>query len=222
MIKDIQVTLYEIFGYLFPGTIVCFAFAVFWSAVFPDRAFDFTFDFSKTTTIFLLFLAYLTGHIVQSIGNLLERLPFIKHIQSERAIIGPEMSSMVRAAISRRFGKPQNELSIGEIYALCDQALIYDGSLGEREILTYREGFYRGCSVSLIFLSLAFFVTIFTDSNKIFSVAITLLSVVSIWLTFERYKRFYAYRFKACLFRFLALSTASVGKHKEKTASDER
>ncbi len=212
MIKDLQVTLYEIFGYVFPGAIVCFAFAILWNIFIPDQPFDFSLNYSKLMLAALLALAYLAGHLMQGVGNLFEKCSFVKKTQNEKHLLAPELVALVRDSIAKKFGKIEKELRFQDIYTLCDQALIHYGSLGEREILTYREGFYRGCSVALIFLTLSFCVAAFEAPNKTLPICAAILSALSVWLSFERYKRFYAYRFRSCLLRFLVLSTSVNGK----------
>ena len=71
--KDIQVTLYDVFGYLFPGAIfVAALFLAYWTAFLPPHQ-----DLTKITGagwVFMLMVAYVSGHFVQALANLVVRL----------------------------------------------------------------------------------------------------------------------------------------------------
>src|SRR5690349_19063426 len=74
--KEIQLTLYELFGYLLPGAVLTAGLAVlFWALFFPQDAVEFDIKTVEVWATFLV-MAYLVGHAGQSVGNwLAQRFP---------------------------------------------------------------------------------------------------------------------------------------------------
>jgi hypothetical protein len=82
LFKELQVTLYDIFGYLLPGAIILIALVLlFWSLFWPSVPLALWGDLPALATIGLVFFAYLAGHLGQGIGNLMEKLPNVKRIR---------------------------------------------------------------------------------------------------------------------------------------------
>jgi len=168
----------------------------------------------------LVFFAYLAGHLGQALGNFLERLPNVKRNLETNLPLSAELSGLVRDAVAVRFGERARSLNPKEIALLCDQALIYAGSPGDREIFVYREGFYRGNSGALALLGLSLVLRLVVCSLAVIYVAdvrieihrsqLALAAVIAAfgtWLCFRRYLRFSALKKATCLARFLALET---------------
>lgn len=148
MFKDIQVTLYDIFGYLLPGAVLLLAVAlVFWTLFWPRASLNLPSTLPALAMTTMLFAAYLVGHLTQAIGNLLEKVSPGRAKLDEEVPVSPELGMVLIHAVTTRFGEHTKSLEAKELYHLCDQTFIHCGSLGslgEREIFTYREGFYRG------------------------------------------------------------------------------
>lgn len=229
MLKDFQITLYDLFGYLLPGGVILLSLAIlFWTLFWPNDPFVFWLDLSTPKIVCVLFVAYLAGHVGQAVGNLIEKIPAAHRMLYDHLPISRHLEALVRKAFCSRFGRDAEALEPHELYELCDQTLIHHGSLGEREIFTYREGFYRGNCVALGLLALALFVRLFRTptklwvaegvvylSQKLLFLAAALASVAAA-LAFQRYLRFARHRIRSCLLRFLALTTARLGDGKEK------
>ena len=72
IIKDIEITLYDIFGYLIPGSVALIGiYLIAWRVVLPPNQ-DWT-DASARAWVVVLGLAYVMGHFVQALSNLIFR-----------------------------------------------------------------------------------------------------------------------------------------------------
>ncbi len=219
MLKEIQVTLYDIFGYFLPGTIALLsAAAAFWAVFWPNELFNLSLDFSLVEAVLLALLAYVLGHLVQAVGNHLKSIPSVKTFLEDEFHLPAELTELLKSAVSERFNSPAAaRVTAKDMYELCDQALLHSGSLGEREIFIYREGFYRGLCVSLILFAGSLLVWAIRTPGDIMvqgswfqigappTLALGALSAFGARLAFERYKRFAKYRIRTCFMRFLAL-----------------
>ena len=221
MFKDLQITLYDFFGYLLPGVVILIALVLlFWSIFWPSAPFTVATTLPALMVTALTLFAYLLGHLGQAVSNLLEKLPAAK-LTFESLPLSAELGELVKDAASERFGPEARTLKPKELYALCDQTLIHAGSLGEREIFIYREGFYRGnCfAFGLLALTLALrmicvpaVVTIADAKMGFYRGELGLTSALAAfgaWMFFRRYLRFGKYKTSSCLMRFLALTTGS-------------
>lgn len=156
MFKDIQITLYDLFGYLLPGAIVSFAIGIaFWALFWPSLPLVVPAQLSTLEIVFCLFTFYLVGHLGQAIGNLLVKLPNIRTWREQNISLSPGIRTLFLDAVSTCFGHAATSLSVDELFLLCDQTLIHNSSLGEREIFVYREGFYRGTYIALSCMSVS-------------------------------------------------------------------
>jgi hypothetical protein len=221
MFKDIQVTLYDIFGYLLPGSVAVAALAVLsWSIFWPSHPLVLTSTIPKVALVCLLFTMYLTGHLVQGLGNLVDSLARRWKLLDEMPI-SSKLADVVRSSTVSRFGSEVESMKAGELFGLCDQTLLCHGSLGDREIFMYREGFYRGNFVALTLLSIAFlfrmasrpiFVSVFGVNAELWRRHVlfaALLSGLGAVLAFRRYIRFAEHSRRACFMRFVALARAN-------------
>jgi hypothetical protein len=169
--KEIQFTLYEVFGYLLPGIVLCGGLGLaFWAVYFPQAVIDFDL---KTVEVWATFLAfgYIAGHVAQALGN-----KFVKQFKSaEEKIITDanafptELVKACRAKITKILKadeqqglvladgadatEPAKDLPPQWLYRFCDDAVVRSGKLGEREVYIYREGFYRGTFIGFVVLT---------------------------------------------------------------------
>lgn len=227
MFKELEITLYDIFGYLLPGSIILIAVVVlFWSLFWPSAPLVLIANAPTLAVTGLVFSAYLAGHLGQGIANFLEKLPNVKRKLENELPLSAELSQLVRDAVAARFGEHAKSLKPKELALLCDQALICACSPGEREIFVYREGFYRGNCVALAILGLTLLLRLarsptvicLADARiQIYRSELALAALVaafSTWLSFRRYLRFATHKNATCLTRFLAL-TKEPSKEKE-------
>ena len=151
-------------------------------------------------------------------ANIVERLSKTATKLESDIPLSQNAKTMVLDSAARRFGETARTLPAKEFYLLCDQALVNAASLGDRDVFVYREGFYRGNSVALAFLSISLGLRLIGSPACVLigarviafhRAAITLaaaLTAFGAWLAYRRYLRFREYKFKTCFIRFLSLS----------------
>lgn len=219
--KDMQITLYDIFGYLGPGVI---AFAGIYLAVW-GLILDNTQDWSKLTTagwIAILVVAYLIGHVVQALSNTITKIIRINpevRILGDAQAVTPEILALVNERACRILGlQNDTSLTLKVLYDVVDHYLLQHGKTESREIYVYREGFYRGLSVALLVFALgSFFRTIGSNGNlEIFGISIsitrkvlvtcTIFSTIMAALAIYRFNRFSYYRVKNSIYSFIAIT----------------
>jgi hypothetical protein len=218
MFKQIEITLYDFFGYLLPGAIILGAILIlFWSLFWPSMPLTVHMALSTSATVSLLFAFYLLGHLGQAIGNLIERLRPVKVLRERNLRLSPEVRRVLLEAVSARFGLEAESFSSDDLFSLCDQTLVHHCSLGERDIFVYREGFYRGVCVALCLLCVTTILRLIRTPVLVVFGPATLevhrselalcafLMAVGTWLAFERYLRFGRHKCQSCFLRFLAL-----------------
>jgi hypothetical protein len=221
MIEKIQITLYEIFGYLLPGLIACAAaLIIYWALCLPLVPLPaYKFRPSALGWIVLLGLSYVLGHLVQGIGNKLLT-------GAEEAALGPrgsipsELRRAGRDKAAALMGVPSARVDAVSLFRFADEYAIQHGQMGDREIFVYREGFYKGATVALLALSLAavlratFAGTAVRMPSYVYYVshAQLLTAAVAVALSArickERFYRFGSYRVTRAFFAFMALTGA--------------
>lgn len=225
MIKDLQVTLYDVFGYLLPGMVFLAALAtLFWAIYLPST--EFVFDL-PTVEIWIIFvvMSYVAGHMAQAVGNLITWV----RPSTEELVLGSTSTHKGRLSeslVNACKAKAKEALSVdltnenaNWVYRFCDDAVIRSGKVGERDIYIYREGFYRGILIAMLTFAvatLALIVRLFwVEGHKLKTpkwditqgqlVFFLLLWSVWAWLAFQRYRRFGEYRITHALLGFLTV-----------------
>ncbi len=217
MKEQLNFTLYEIFGYLMPGTIAAAALAIFlWATFHGDSVLPLSFwRLSPSGLLTLLFLAYVIGHLVQALAN-----PLLKGAD-ERL-----MSDQNPAAVIAKHRLTQLIQGVAPIAVtidyiwqqrVMDERCIQAGQQGDREIFTYREGFYRGSTVATVLfcaglaacifagnLRLLIGDTIFAPSRWELGVVLA-ISALGAWGLYRRFQRFSEYRVARVIAAFIAL-----------------
>jgi hypothetical protein len=231
MIQSFRLTLYDFFGYLLPGIIVTLAVALFiWPVYFPGK----TLAVSPLPTQGLILIgifSYFAGHLIQALGNLLGRT-----IKPEERLFGKAakpsehaIATAVRSTISS-WGIDAGKLESIWLLRICDETLLQNGVVADREIYAYREGFYRGTCGSLLVLTVSLFVMFFSGNAalsiqghvielpKSFLLFCLVLSLVCAGMAFFRFTRFAQHRVNSAIAGFLVLQNAV--KVKEEKNSD--
>ena|ERR1700704_1195200 len=219
MIDKIQLTLYEIFGYLLPGAIGTTAVAIFyWGACLPHAIFP-VYKVHPDTIgwAVLTGISYLFGHLAQGLGT--KYLKGAEKTALENGEIVPSAivsSAKVRAATIA--GVRSEDIDSVSLFRLADEYALQKGALGDREVFVYREGFYKGCTVALALLSIALLVRSFLETTAVGFPTYTyyvspiqlltaaLVAAVASRLCRQRFKRFGIYRVSRAVFAFLVLS----------------
>ncbi len=155
-VKELQLTLYEVFGYLLPGAVLTGGVSlIFWAAFFPQTAIDFDI---KTPEVWGTFLvsSYIAGHVAQGIGNAIVRRFESAEDHAINTVLEPEIVAACKKKAKELTGADVENAKPKWLYRLCDDAVIRSGKIGEREVYVYREGFYRGTFVGAVFIVLGF------------------------------------------------------------------
>lgn len=219
MIDKIQLTLYEIFGYLLPGAICTVAVVIFyWGTCLPHAMFPvYKVHPDPLGWAVLTGVSYLFGHLAQGIGT--KYLKGAEKVALENGDLVPPpivLSAKERAATI--VGVEPEDMDAVSLFRLADEYTLQKGVVGDREIFVYREGFYKGCTVALALLCIALLIRRFGGSTAIGFpsyvyymsgiqvLAIALVVAVASQLCRQRFRRFGIYRVSRAIFAFLTLS----------------
>jgi hypothetical protein len=215
-LADIQVTLYDIFGYLLPGLVTLGALTIFSWAVFAAGTGLSTPRLSGAWWIAIFVASYLLGHLIQAIANL---------AAARIARFGPSALAALDwaphgSAIPDRLGfgtRPdaKAELWAQQVIEAADVIVAQDGKTEDRTVYQYREGFYRGLTVAFTLAFAAVVVRAFVGGDALlgrhtfittgeysFAAATLFLAVV---LSHNRWHRFYGYKAHNTLVAFASL-----------------
>jgi hypothetical protein len=217
MKEQLNFTLYEIFGYLMPGAIATAALAIFlWAIFHGDSILPLSFwRLSPTGLLALLFVAYVLGHLVQALGN-----PLLKG--AEKRLMSDENPAAVIAKhrLTQLIqGVAPTAVTIDYIWQqrVMDERCIQVGQQGDREIFTYREGFYRGSTVATALFCAGIAARMITGNlrlligDTVFSLSryelgvLLAISALGVWGLYRRFQRFSEYRVARVIAAFIAL-----------------
>jgi hypothetical protein len=226
MLKDIQVTLYDIFGYLLPGFIFLAGITIlFWAIFIPATPVSLsitTFD----AWIVILVGAYIAGHMVQATSNLLTK----KMTPAESLVLSKghpdsfpdEVIDSATLKVEAILGVKSKDIKPSLLYQVCVEAVAQFGSTSDRDIYIYREGFYRGLTVSFMVLFVALIIRgsisgalleisgttqLVSTSMLIFFSVIALIAAL---LSYNRFIRFGLYRVREAVIGFLLLEKKKI------------
>lgn len=225
MWNNIKVSLYDLFGYFFPGAIFCIALSIlFWALFFPARS-VLPFTITKPVAVILLVIAYLAGHIVQAVANRTCRTS--PRILEAMATLPDQIKAAVRNEISRKYDLKVAELKDDWVYWLSDYAFTRIGSVDNKVIFEAREGLYKGLFVSFAALSISLLARMLVPGAKIeiqsaviefrwpLLLALGVLCLAACPLLYLRYKRFARYKNLESVLGFLAASKIAPKKGDE-------
>ncbi len=221
MIENIRVTLYDIFGFFVPGTVLLGAILVaLWAIYLPGLPLG-SLDMTTWTSVLFAILAYVAGHLCQAIGNQLQRL---SSSSEQRTLEGrgdgalPE--SMVDAARQKAadlVGVRPDTLTSRWLFRICNTAIAQRGDYGDRDVYIYREGFYRGLAVAFLALGASLVLRAVTPGAALDITGavrpvgwpvwlfLAALSLGASWLMFKRFQRFADYSVTHAVVSFLTL-----------------
>lgn len=219
MIEKIQLTLYEIFGYLLPGAICTVAVAIFyWGTCLPHAAFPvYKVHPDAVGWAVLTGISYLFGHLAQGIGT-----KYLKGAEKVALDNGELLPTTIVSSAKERAatmaGVQPEDIDAVSLFRLADEYTLQKGAGGDREIFVYREGFYKGCTVALALLCTALLMRSFGGATAIGFpsyvyymsgiqiLTIALVVAVGSRLCRQRFRRFGIYRVSRAIFAFLVLS----------------
>src|SRR5712671_3933333 len=106
MIKDLQITLYDIFGFLLPGSVTAAALLItFWAIFWPLAALTIPANVPVFPTTLLLLGAYLSGHLVQAMSNVVENLSKQGKHSEISMPLSTVLEKMLRESVAKQFGQ---------------------------------------------------------------------------------------------------------------------
>lgn len=222
MLRNVKLTLYEIFGYVLPGSISLAGIIIlFWTIYFPTVP---LYIFKSTVDMWILIIlsSYILGHVIQAIGNQVICLfPSMEGTTlSEDNPIGipSDLSKLAKQKLTEILDADLNDISNKWLFKIYDEVVVQCGVPLNREIFQYREGFYRGLTLSLFFLFLSLLLRTAVPGASVMSsntiqpifpsmmLFFIFLTFLSSLLSFCRYRRFARYRLIHIIIGFLALS----------------
>lgn len=222
--KELQVSLYDVFGYVAPGALALLGlYFAGWRVILGDHQ-----NWATLTTggwVGILLASYVMGHSIQAIGNVLTKClnasPEIKEIKEIQGK-SPELITAATKSACRVTELPENtSLSFDVLFEIADNYLLQKGETDCRDIYVYREGFYRGMTVSFVVFAIGSLIraTGNEGSIAIFGVEIFISPVLATIfgigavglaiLSFQRYLRFSAYRVRNSIFAFLTIASTT-------------
>ena len=246
VLKDLQATVYDIFGYLLPGLVALLALVIlFWAILIPTTPLSPTITETFNWAVVLI-VGYLLGHLVQALANLLlspfkdpEELALSPELKPEEKSGKSEadknrlpepLISLAKSKVSAMAHIPLPDVKSHLLYRFCDETVVQAGMIHDRDMYIYREGFYRGMAVSFLLLLLALvvraliptpYLSLSGTPHPIASTTLLSIAVVpllGIWLCFNRYKRFGHYKVEQAVIGFLVLQAKkSEGEAEKKT-----
>ena len=216
--KNVEITLYDIFGYLIPGcTAIIGIYLIAWWLFLPLNQ-----DWSNVSLIgWIAFVgvAYVIGHFVQALSNVLCRFWFkdkVEQILVDPSLIPSNVLPLAKNAARCVIGLSDNEsLEVKTLNEIMDNYIQHYGRNDIRDIYVYREGFYRGLSVALFIFAFGAlihitggqrFIAVFGVNimiSKSFMGFTAILSIIMAFFMFMRYRRFTIHRVRNCLYSFL-------------------
>lgn len=218
MFKELQLSLYEVFGYVLPGFVAFGAISVaLWAVVAPNNPIILNAR-GVQFWIALLAFSYFFGHVAQGIGNLYAKL---FKVTEEEAIksVPEEILSSVKKLLEDELKVPSKNLSPKWIYEVASEVTLQHGNSNEREVFQYREGFYRGLTVSLIMLGFGAIARAIIPGTTVlhggshfplpttFTAAIAAISFGCAALMHQRYRRFGIRKVTSSILAVLAIRT---------------
>jgi len=223
--QSLRVTLYEIFGYATPGALALAAlFLCIWGIYYPSTPIRLsTPTYNVVTLGAFLFCCYLTGHFIQAISNVMERAEARQKLQESCN----DLAESAKQILYSKFGVGTEVTRFRDIVSLSQAVISQNGSSEEHEMYVYREGFYRGSSISLIAISLSCliralhhtFVTISGSTIVLptsLVIALAIMSSFGAALFYTRFHRFGEYRVRYTLSAIAVRTTSTDTKQTDR------
>lgn len=186
MLKDLNITLYDIFGYLLPGGVFLLALSIlFHSLIAPSQPIDLSKIFEGKTTLIIL-IAYILGHFSQAIANWIKAIgdclkiniwlrilnKRIREICKKKndsqemedsndsvpKCIDKELFKAARSSMSTFLNIDENKITWKVLSDFCEEVVAQHGDTKDRDMYIYRIGFYRGLAISSFILLISSFV----------------------------------------------------------------
>lgn len=137
--------------------------------------------------------------------------------EGARECLPAEFLSAARAKAAAMSGAPEKALEGEWLFRICDEAVVQRGNLGDREVFVYREAFYRGLTFALLGFAAALVVRMLRGETALVLAAgprkvgsdviafCLVISLVFVYLSYRRYRRFGRYRISQAILAFLVM-----------------
>lgn len=199
--KSSPFSYYDFFGILAPGTVSLTGLLLLFGDLQSVRLLE---GVSVGGLGVLAILGYATGHLVQAVGNLLEKLywwswggmpsDWVRTGNHDRLPISEAQMEKLREICTSKIGLsiegPIQELSAGEWGGITSQikaAIRTSGQAGRVPIFNSKYGFHRGLTASLLMIAPA---AVFAD--RLLIGAVSVLGVLVTGYRMHRFARYYA------------------------------
>ena len=144
MLDNFTFTLYEIFGYVFPGTLALFGLLLlFWALFVPCVPLGVA-AYQPGLVAWTAFVvaAYLLGHGVQAVGNF-----FFKDAETaalgNNGTIPQEIRKNATNLAAKLLGVAPEKLTPGWVFRTLDEYSVQNGEVGDRDMFVYRGNLFR-------------------------------------------------------------------------------
>jgi hypothetical protein len=216
-VDKIQLSLYELSGYLLPGSVATLAIAVcYWAIWLPGVPFPVHEAHADVVGWAVIGgVAYLLGHCLQSVGNMVIN-GVEKAALSKGGVVPDPIIQRVQQRISSIVGVKADELDPVALFRLADEISVQNGAMTDREIFVAREGFYKGCAIAFAFLCVGLLARALFGAagikltDYVYYISRTQLllaaagTAVAAGFFKRRARRFGAYRVSRAIYAFLA------------------
>src|SRR6266581_2969442 len=161
MLNSINLTLYEVFGYLLPGLVALLGFAVLiWTLFYAHLVLNLSSSPSQGFYILLLLAAYFCGHMMQSIGNSvfdksyeqeclkavsgehivqLEKHSYWRRVlilvglsKSQPRCLPDNIVKCIKGKVGKALGTKMEDVHPSVLFAICDEWLVQSDKRGDR------------------------------------------------------------------------------------------
>lgn len=225
---NIAFTLYEVVGYVLPGSVTFLGFVIFYWTVFVPRLplGIASFQAGPVTWVTVVLASYLLGHAAQAIANTCFSGIESSVLATSNGTAPEWMRERARQAASEILKVDLTLLEPESIFATLDEYTAQNGEVGDRDLFVYREGFYRGTALALFFLSATLLARMCVPGASIMFIKgqffvswweplITAAIVGGVgYLFVRRYKRFAKYRVTHAVLAALTLQSSSLPEGK--------
>ena len=150
MVKEVEVTLYDLFGYLFPGAVFFGFLVLLYSLLFAGSTMPVD-GIAGLGWAVLLACSYVLGHVVQALANLLlGRWGNAVSLGLPKAEADP-----LKRKVAEVTGLAESSVDDDKLLSVCESYLQQNGKTEAGDIYVCREGFYRGMALATFLLALA-------------------------------------------------------------------
>jgi len=133
--KNIQITLYEIFGYFLPGTIVLAGMGLlFWTLYFPKSVVPIEYPDAELWAPGAV-IAYFLGHLAHAFGRILGRPEFdVLEERNWARHMPPTVLANAKKRVASVLHLEPDVVTSRLLFSFCDESLVQTGEIGDPEI----------------------------------------------------------------------------------------